>query len=146
MAGRRRTRARRATASSSSRAYTYRKSYAEAQVERMTWALLVGVFAVLYLLPEGATVHNWIPPLAGAVILLGSGFYQYSRGWRVAPVTLPEGAVITLVTRGDQVVLPQGATRLQGWDQVTVLAHAPDEDKIRDTFTRAFPAEVPNAR
>ena len=94
MAGRRRTRARRATASSTSRGYTYRKSYAEAQVERVTWALLVGVFAVLYLLPEGAVVQNWMAPLAGAVILLGSGFYQYSRGWRVAPVTWIGGSLM----------------------------------------------------
>lgn len=81
-------------ASSSSRTYTYRKSYAEAQVERMTWALLVGVFAVIYLLPEGATLQNWMAPFAGAVILLGSGFYQYSRGWRVAPVTWIGGSLM----------------------------------------------------
>jgi carbon starvation protein CstA len=81
-------------ASSSSRTYTYRKSYAEAQVERMTWALLVGVFAVIYLLPEGATLQNWMAPLAGAAILLGSGFYQYSRGWRVAPVTWIGGSLM----------------------------------------------------
>ena len=68
-----------------------------------------------------------------------------AEGPQIRDLTLPEGAVITLVTRGDQVVLPKGATRLQGWDQVTVLAHAPDEDKIRDTFTRAFPPEVPHA-
>ena len=94
MAGRRRTRAKRATASSTSRAYTYRKTLAEAQVERVTWALLVGVFAVIYLLPEGATLQNWMAPLAGAVILLGSGFYQYSRGWRVAPVTWIGGSLM----------------------------------------------------
>lgn len=59
-------------------------------------------------------------------------------GPRIRDLSLPEGAVITLVTRGDQVVLPKGETRLQGWDQVTVLAHAPDEDQIRATFMKAF--------
>ncbi len=63
-----------------------------------------------------------------------------TEGPRIRDLSLPEGAVITLVTRGDQVVLPKGETRLQGWDQVTVLAHAPDEDRIRETFANAFPA------
>ncbi len=61
------------------------------------------------------------------------------EGPRIRDLSLPEGAVITLVTRGDQVVLPKGETRLQGWDQVTVLAHSPDEDRIRETFAQAFP-------
>ena len=30
----------------------------------------------------------------GAVILLGSGFYQYSRGWQVAPVTWIGGSLM----------------------------------------------------
>lgn len=64
------------------------------------------------------------------------------EGPRIRDLSLPEGAVITLVTRGDQVVLPKGETRLQGWDQVTVLAHAPDEDRIRETFAQAFPPEA----
>jgi cell volume regulation protein A len=54
---------------------------------------------------------------------------------------LPEGAIITLITRGDLVVLPKGETQLQGWDQVTVLAHAPDEDKIREKLVETFSAE-----
>jgi NhaP-type Na+/H+ and K+/H+ antiporters with a unique C-terminal domain len=62
-------------------------------------------------------------------------------GPRIRDLSLPEGAVITLITRGDQVVLPKGETRLQGWDHVTVLAHAPDEDKIRETFIKAFPPD-----
>ena len=59
-------------------------------------------------------------------------------GPRIRDLALPEGAVITLVCRGDQVVPPKGETRLKGWDQVTVLAHAPDEDRIRETFMKAF--------
>lgn len=60
------------------------------------------------------------------------------EGPRIRDLALPEGAVITLVCRGDQVVPPKGETRLKGWDQVTVLAHAPDEDRIRETFMKAF--------
>jgi len=66
---------------------------------------------------------------------------QGAAGPLIRDLPLPEGAVITLVTRGAEVVLPRGGTQLQGWDQVTVLAHAPDEDKIRETFTRAFPGD-----
>ncbi len=61
-------------------------------------------------------------------------------GPRLRDLRLPEGAIITLITRGDTVVLPKGETQLQGWDQVTVLAHAPDEDQIRGKLVEAFPA------
>lgn len=61
-------------------------------------------------------------------------------GPRLRDLRLPEGAIITLITRGDEVVLPKGETQLQGWDQVTVLAHAPDEDKIREKLVELFPA------
>ncbi len=61
-------------------------------------------------------------------------------GPRIRDLSLPEGAIITLITRGDEVVSPKGGTRLQGWDQVTVLAHAPDERKIRETLAAAFKA------
>ncbi len=97
MAARRRTSTRRSTRSNNAQSQYRegkRKSYDEARVERMTWALLVGVFAVLYLLPEGTAVPNWVAPLAGAVILFGSGLYQYSRGWRVAPVIWIGGSLM----------------------------------------------------
>ncbi len=63
-----------------------------------------------------------------------------AEGPRLRDLTLPEGAIITLITRGDEVVLPKGETRLLGWDHVTVLAHAPDEDRIRAKLLEAFPA------
>jgi cell volume regulation protein A len=34
-------------------------------------------------------------------------------------------------------VLPKGNTRVQSWDQVTILAHAPDSDEIRRKILRA---------
>lgn len=67
------------------------------------------------------------------------------EGPRIRELALPEGAVITLVCRGDQVVLPKGETRLKGWDQVTVLAHAADEDRIRETFMKVFRAHKTQA-
>lgn len=61
-------------------------------------------------------------------------------GPRLRDLRLPEGAIITLITRGDEVVLPKGETQLQGWDQVTILAHAPDEDAIRAKLAEALSA------
>ena len=61
-----------------------------------------------------------------------------TEGPLIRDLTLPEGAVITLVTRGSEVVLPKGGTRLLGWDQVTVLAHARDEDIVRSMLLEPF--------
>lgn len=64
---------------------------------------------------------------------------QGKRGPEVHDLQLPPGAVITLVTRNEnEVVLPKGSTALLGWDQVTVLAHAKDESKVRDALTLPF--------
>ncbi len=63
---------------------------------------------------------------------------QGAPGPRIRDLNLPEGAVITLVTRGSEVVLPKGNTRLQGWDQVTLLAHAPDEEAVRRSLIDPF--------
>jgi hypothetical protein len=73
-----------------------RKSEAEARVERITWALLVLVFAIVQLLPGSAALPNFFVPFAGALILLGSGAYQYSRRWRVSPITWIGGAFMLL--------------------------------------------------
>lgn len=83
---------RRSSASRSGESRSRRKSEAEARAERITWALLVLVFAFLYLLPDSAPVPNFFIPFTGAVILLGSGIYQYSRRWRVSPITWIAGA------------------------------------------------------
>jgi cell volume regulation protein A len=61
-----------------------------------------------------------------------------SEGPRIRDLALPEGAVITMITRDGQVVLPKGNTRLQGWDQVTVLAHAPDAYRVERTLLEPF--------
>lgn len=68
-------------------------------------------------------------------------------GPRIRDLSLPPGAILTLITRGDQVVAPTGNTRLLGWDQVTVLAHADDEAEVRaallEPFDRPATAEEP---
>jgi hypothetical protein len=75
---------------------TQKKSEAEARIERLTWFAMVLVFAVIYIVPEG-TVDNWMVPFAGAVILLGSGLLQYTRRWRVSPITWMAGTVMLLL-------------------------------------------------
>jgi hypothetical protein len=72
-----------------------KKSVAEAKVERITWFLLVLIFALLNIFPGASTVvPNWAVPLAGAIILLGSGVYQYSNKWRVSPMTWIAGSLM----------------------------------------------------
>ncbi len=63
---------------------------------------------------------------------------QGAAGPRIRDLHLPPGAVITLVTRGREVVSPNGGTRLRGWDQVTVLAHARDEQAVRAALLAPF--------
>lgn len=72
------------------------KSFSEARIERLTWALLVLAFAIFQLLSDDATraLPNWFVPASGAAILLGSGLYQYTRRWRVSPVTWIAGSVM----------------------------------------------------
>lgn len=73
-----------------------RKSAAEARIERLTWFALVMVFAVLSMLPDNS-VPNMVVPFSGAVILLGSGIYQYSRRWHVSPITWIGGSIMLVM-------------------------------------------------
>ena len=61
-------------------------------------------------------------------------------GPTIAELQLPTGAVIILITRAKELVVPEGATQLMGWDQVTVLVHAKDEQTVRSVLLHAFPA------
>lgn len=56
---------------------------------------------------------------------------QGVQGPRISELNLPAGSVITLITRGQDVIVPKGGTRIEGWDQITVLAHAEDEKAVR---------------
>lgn len=63
----------------------------------MTWAGLVGVIAIGILGQDaGLVLPNWFVPFAGATVMLGSGIYQYSRGYRVSPITWLGGIVLVL--------------------------------------------------
>jgi cell volume regulation protein A len=63
---------------------------------------------------------------------------QGAPGPRIQDLNLPPGAVITLITRGPEVIAPRGPTRLEGWDQVTVLAHVTDEAAVREALVGPF--------
>jgi hypothetical protein len=71
------------------------KSEREARIERFTWGLLVLAFAVTQLIPLD-TVPNWFIPMTGAMVLLGSGIYQYSNRYRVSPITWIAGVILFL--------------------------------------------------
>lgn len=91
---------RRSSRSSRSNTTSYRgKSGAEARAERLTWFFLVLIFAVLQILNQSNIgIQNWLIPLSGAIVLLGSGMYQYSNHWRVSPVTWLAGALLLFLT------------------------------------------------
>lgn len=63
-------------------------------------------------------------------------------GLQVADLSLPAGAVITLMVRQGELVIPRAATQLEGFDQVTVLAEAADEVGVRAILARAIPTEL----
>ncbi|MDF1753237.1 MAG: potassium/proton antiporter [Verrucomicrobiales bacterium] len=64
-------------------------------------------------------------------------------GPRIMDLKLPAGAVITLITRGKKLVVPRGTTQLRGWDQVTVLAPAQEEETIREVLDHIFTSPDP---
>jgi hypothetical protein len=73
-----------------------RKSENEARAERFTWFLLVLIFAVISIAPEDS-IPLWTVPVSGALILLGSGVYQYARRWRVSPITWIAGTLMLIL-------------------------------------------------
>jgi hypothetical protein len=75
---------------------TYRgKSKAEARAERLTWFFLVLIFARLQIHGQSrAGIPNWLIPMAGGIVLIGSGLYQNANHWRVSPVTWIAGALL----------------------------------------------------
>lgn len=60
----------------------------------------------------------------------------------ISDLRLPAGSVIVLITRGKDIVVPKGSTHLQGWDRVTVLAHAKDHETIHSVLLDAFSTAV----
>ena len=68
---------------------------------------------------------------------------QGRPGPRIRDLILPPSALITLISRGNEVIGPTGNTRLLGWDQVTVLTRPEDEDAVRATMLRRFEVAEP---
>lgn len=84
------------------------KSRDEERIERLTWFFLVIIFAALQILPEGGlNLPKWVIPFSGAVVLLGSGFVQYSRRWRVSPITWLAGGLLAVLTFINLYVSPE---------------------------------------
>lgn len=67
---------------------------------------------------------------------------QGRPGPRIRDLALPPRALITLITRGSEVVAPTGQTRLLGWDQVTVLARVVDEEAVHAALVQPFDRPV----
>ena len=67
---------------------------------------------------------------------------QGRPGPRIRDLVLPPRALITLITRGSEVIAPTGHSRLLGWDQVTVLARVDDEDAVHTALVQPFDRPV----
>mgnify|MGYP001119303448 CR=1 FL=1 len=83
-----------------------RKSSKEARVERITWFLLVFIFAILSIIPEG-DIPNWTVPASGAIVLLGSGLYQNMQRWHVSPLTWIAGTLMMVLALINFYVSPE---------------------------------------
>jgi uncharacterized membrane protein YdcZ (DUF606 family) len=57
---------------------------------------MVGIFAAYQLLPEG-TLPPYFTSVAGALVLLGSALYQYTRRWQVSPFTWLGGILMAVL-------------------------------------------------
>lgn len=68
---------------------------------------------------------------------------QGRPGPRIRDLILPSSALITLISRGNEVIGPTGTTRLLGWDQVTVLTRPADEEAVRATMLKQFEVTEP---
>jgi potassium/hydrogen antiporter len=64
------------------------------------------------------------------------------EGPRIRDLALPEGAVIAMIARMGEIIIPKGNTRLQSWDQLSILAHASDVEKIREQTLAMFLSPV----
>ncbi len=76
-----------------------RKSKAEQKAERVTWFMLVLIFALISIAQDNLNIGalpNWLVPLSGAIVLLGSGIYQFNNNWTVSPITWLTGTVLLM--------------------------------------------------
>lgn len=59
-------------------------------------------------------------------------------GPQIRDLRLPPDAVITMITRGDRVISPNGSTQLTCGDHVTVLSHVKDEAAVHSAVLDHF--------
>jgi potassium/hydrogen antiporter len=64
---------------------------------------------------------------------------------RLVDLGLPPSALIVLITRGKEYVIPRGSTALQSGDQLLVLADTPDAERIRERIEGTKSVEVEDA-
>lgn len=86
-----------------------RKSAAEMKVERITWFLLVLIFALISIAQDNLAVVNipkYLVPTTGAIVLLGSGMYQFTKHWRVSPITWIVGTILMMFSMVNILVDP----------------------------------------
>ncbi len=75
-------------------------------------------------------------PLLFIVVVLADP--RGAPGPKIRDLPLPPGAVITLITRDDEILIPKGNTRIMGWDRITVLARAVEEPLVRSALLSPF--------
>jgi hypothetical protein len=82
---------------------------------------MVLVFGILYFLDPAQVeaVPNFIVPLCGTVILMGSGIYQFMHRWPVSPITWIGGTLMLLLTLINFTVNPD-----QNFYGITLLVFA----------------------
>jgi potassium/hydrogen antiporter len=56
-------------------------------------------------------------------------------GRNVEDLRLPQGAIVALVARGNQLIPPRGATRLEAGDHLFVIAHTGERPAVERIFT-----------
>jgi cell volume regulation protein A len=61
-----------------------------------------------------------------------------ATGPRIRDLRLPPDSVITMITRGDKVISPNGDTQLRAGDHITVLAHVRDEEAVQAALLTCF--------
>lgn len=69
------------------------------------------------------------------VMMLGSGTIGADLiGHRLRDFSLPDGTLIAMIRRGDELVIPQGDTRLLSGDRLTVIGRAEGISALRERY------------
>ena len=82
----------------------------------------------------------------GEIVDYAIGVDSRAAGRRVQDLALPEGAVIALISRGDQIVPPQGSTYIQPRDHVILVLRPGIQPLVNQVFGSCFEVRgiIPN--